>query len=77
MTSSHRPMPIGIVTTLPLVMLTAWNDAPAYELSTQRTDLGSGVRSNFAVPDHLSVRAALATVDRVKTAAPGAHASTR
>jgi hypothetical protein len=34
MTSSHRRMPIGIVTSLTVVMLIAWNDAPAYELLT-------------------------------------------
>ena len=32
---------------------------------------------NLAVPAHLSVRAALQTVDRLQTAAAGAHASTR
>ena len=38
---------------------------------------GAAHSLNLAVPGHLSVRAALETVDRLQTAAAGAHASTR
>ena len=38
---------------------------------------GAAHSLNLAVPAHLSVRAALETVDRLQTAAAGAHTSTR